>query len=288
LGGPIVLDKTFFFGSLQRWTDRRFVTGRSVNVPTAEGRALLRALGVDRPTVQALLEHLPPAQSAVPGLSAPLEIGGQRFNMPLGTLSGASNIRPNDWQWSARVDRRWSEAHNVGGRYMYDQSLNSGDGQITPPGLTTVLSLRRQAATLFLNSTLSPVTFNEVRVSYQRFTNAAQGSNPSAEKIPSIEVTQLGLSGTVDGAVRSGIGSAVTLPRGSRNNTYQLQDTFSLVRGPHVMKFGVDFRREDSSTESPAEPRPIGIRHAAGSHRRRRHYWKNQQPSARGHIDLLK
>lgn len=247
LGGPIVPDKTFFFGSLQRWTDRRFVIGRRISVPTSEGRALLSALGGDRPTVQALLEHVPAAQSAAPGLSVPLEIGGQRFSVPLGTLSGTSNIRFNDWQWSARVDHRLSKVHSFGGRYMYDQSLNSGDGQITPPGLTTILRQRRQAATLFLSSTVSPATFNEVRVSYQRFTNAAEGSNPAAEKIPSIEVNQLGLIGTADGALRSGIGLAVTLPRGSRNNTYQLQDTFSLVRGSHVMKFGVDFRREETA-----------------------------------------
>jgi hypothetical protein len=247
LGGPIVPDKTFFFGSVQRWTDRRFVSGPTIRVPTAEGRALLSALAGDRPTVQALLEHLPPAQSAVPVSSAPLEIGGQAFSVPLGTLSGASNIRFNDWQWSARVDHRLSEAHNFGGRYMYDQSLNSGDGQITPPGLTTVLRQRRQAGTAFLNSTLSHATFNEVRVSYQRFANAAGASNPAAEKIPSIEVPQLGLIGTVDGALRLGIGSAVTLPRASRNNTYQIQDTFSLVRGSHVMKFGVDFRREETA-----------------------------------------
>jgi hypothetical protein len=247
LGGPIVPDKTFFFGSLQRWTDRRFVSGRSIRVPTAEGRALLSALGGDRPTVQALLEHLPLAQSAVTGSSAPLMVGGQRFSVPLGTLSGASNVSFNDWQWSARVDHRLSEAHNFGGRYLYDQSLNSGDGQITPTGLTTILRQRRQAATLFLNSTLSPATFNEVRVSYQRFMTAARGSNPAAERIPSIEVTELGLSGTADGAARSGIGLAVSLPRGSRNNTYQLQDTFSLVRGSHVMKFGGDFRREETA-----------------------------------------
>ena len=247
LGGPIVPDKTFFFGSLQHWTDRRFVIGRQVTVPTAEGRALLSALAGDRPTVHALLEHVPPAQSVAPGLSAPLEIGGQRFSVPLGTLSGTSNVLFNDWQWSARVDHRLSAVHSFGGRYMYDQSLNSGDGQITPPGLTTILRQRRQAATLFLSSTLSPATFNEVRVSYQRFTNAAEGSNPAAEKIPSIEVTQLGLSGFMDGATRSGIGLAISLPRGSRNNTYQLQDTFSLVRGSHVMKFGVDFRKEETA-----------------------------------------
>jgi len=248
LGGPIVPDKTFFFGSLQRWTDRRFLIGQNiVGVPTAEGLELLNSIAGDRPTVKALLDHLPPAQSAaVPELIAPLTIGAQQFRIPLGALSGSNKEIFNDWQWSGRVDHRLNAAHNLGGRYLFDNSIDSGFGQLTPPNLTAVLRQRRQAATVFLNSVLSHSAFNELRLSYQRLSTKAVSSNPAAETIPSIEINELGLTGFMEGAGRFGIGMAVSIPRGSRNNTYQVQDTFGLVRGSHVMKFGADLRREET------------------------------------------
>src|SRR5262249_49370704 len=44
LGGPIVPDKTFFFGALQRWTDRKLGSGSSISsAPTEAGRAVLQA-----------------------------------------------------------------------------------------------------------------------------------------------------------------------------------------------------------------------------------------------------
>src|SRR5207247_3441680 len=63
LGGPVIHDKTFFFLSAQRWTDRRLESGVSIRgVPTEEGRSLLRSIAGTRPAVQALLDFLPPAQ----------------------------------------------------------------------------------------------------------------------------------------------------------------------------------------------------------------------------------
>jgi hypothetical protein len=51
-------------------------------------------------------------------------------------------------------------------------------GRPNHPLVPTILSQRRQAATLFLNSTLSPL-LNEVRLSYQRFT-----TQPAALNLP--------------------------------------------------------------------------------------------------------
>src|SRR6266852_1232268 len=114
LGGPVIHDKTFFFLSAQRWTDRRLGNGVTIRgVPTEEGLSLLRSIAGSRPTVQALLDFLPPAQQAVPGLTAPVQVGGNRFNIPLGLLSGSSTIRFDDWQWSGRVDHRFNDRHSL-------------------------------------------------------------------------------------------------------------------------------------------------------------------------------
>lgn len=109
LGGPVIKDKTFFFVSAQRWTDRRLGSGVTIRgVPTEEGRSLLNSLAGERQTVKILLENLPPAQAPVAGLTAPLTGAGRTAAIPLGTLTGSSRIQFNDWQWSARArGTRW-------------------------------------------------------------------------------------------------------------------------------------------------------------------------------------
>ena len=249
LGGPIIHDKTFFFISAQRWTDRRLGSGANIRgVPTAEGQSLLRSIAGTRPTVSALLDYVPPAQQAVPGLATPVVVAGNRLNIPLGLLSGSSTIRFDDWQWSGRVDHRFNDKHSLGFRYLGDDRVNSGDGQVTPAGLSQVEQGSRQALSAFLTSGFSAHLYNELRLSYGRFVNNRYGLDPRASQIPSIEIPELGLNGTQSGPQRTAIGLAVNLPLINFFNNYQLQDTATLIRGPHVMKFGIDFRNTRTST----------------------------------------
>ena len=246
VGGPVLKDRTFFFGSLQRWTDRRLGSGSTINgVPTEAGRQLIQSMAGTRPQVQALLRFLPAAQGAL-GRTVPLTVGTRTEQIPVGSLSGAIPITFDDWQWSGRVDHRLGEKHNIGGRYLYDDLLSAGDGsQATPPGLHTVVPSRRQAMTFYVTSTPSPHVVNEFRASYQRFSSTTTAADSSSELIPSIEIPEIGLVGFNAGTTRTAIGLAVNLPQFRFNNTYQLQNTTSLVKGSHTVKFGVDLRRID-------------------------------------------
>src|SRR5262249_6341870 len=76
-----------------------------------------------------------------------------------------------------------------------------------------------------------------------------------AALIPSIEVPELGLSGSSAGANRTGIGLGTQLPNISFSNNYQIQDTWSVLRGAHSMKFGLDFRRQDETRFFPINNR---------------------------------
>jgi hypothetical protein len=167
--------------------------------------------------------------------------------IPLGILTGSSNVAFDAWQWSGRVDHQLSARNTIGGRYLFDDSFNFGDGQVTPVGLNTVTTLRRQSATAFLNSALRSTIFNELRFSYHRSALDIEALNPGAAQIPSVEVNELGLRGFQDGPTRTGIGLASTLPRAQRSNTYQAQDNFALVRGAHSLKFGADFGRRETA-----------------------------------------
>ncbi len=244
LGGPIRRDKTFFFGSLLRWTDRRFASGTAIGArPTAEGQAILRNAAGNRPQVKALLDFVPPAQTPT-GRTATFTLGGQTYNVPLGTLSGAAANLQDVWQWMGRVDHKLNEKHSLLGRYMFDDRITVG-GQAVPPGLLSRSPARRQAASAGVNSTFSPTVYNELRLSFQRLSSVTSAEDPRAETIPNIEIAELGMTGFNAAASRTAFGLAVNLPQAQVLNNYQIADNFSLLRGRHAFKFGFDFRRQD-------------------------------------------
>ncbi len=241
-GGPVVKDRTFFFGSLLRWTDRRFASGTAITgAPTAEGRTALQSLAAGRPQIGALLTFLPAAQQPT-GQSFTVTADGRSVVVPVGTLSGAAPNKLDVWQWSGRIDHRLTDKHNLMGRILYDDRVTIS-GQAVPAGLTSLVPARRQAYNSTLTSSLSSSMFNELRFNYQRQFSATTASDLSSLNIPSIEINTLGLAGFNAADSRTGIGLAVNLPQAQVTNTYQLADNFGVIRGKHSMKFGFDIRR---------------------------------------------
>src|SRR6185436_17402004 len=242
-GGPAIIsgrDRTFFFGSYQRWSDRQLGSGTTLNgAPTAEGRAVLQTAAGGLPQVAALLKHLPVAQAPI-GRSAPFSINGQNFNVPLGSLTGATSFFFDNHQASFRVDHNLNSNHIITGRYLFSDSDTGGTGQATPPGLTTSNVARQQTLAFSHVGTFSPTVVNEVRVGYQRFATVTSASDPVSEEIPSIEISELGLTGFNAANSRTAIGLAVNLPQFRTNNIYQIQDNLSWHMGNHSIKLGTN------------------------------------------------
>jgi Carboxypeptidase regulatory-like domain len=263
VGGPIIKNKTFFFGSLQRWTIRKLGSGTTISgVPTTAGDSLLQSSVGSRPQVAALLKFVPGAatqgvdsKSGKPTFASFCSAGGtppnctggvaNLVNVPTGSITGAISSPFNNWQGSGRIDHRFNAKENIGGRYLYSDSIQAGIGQATPPGLSTSNLSRTQALTAFLTSSFTPTTLNDLRASWQRLASNTTPSDPASLTIPSIEIPELGLTGFNSDVSRTALGLAVNQPQFRFNNTYQLQDTFSWNKGAHAMKFGIDFRRID-------------------------------------------
>jgi hypothetical protein len=242
-GGPGYIsgtNRTFFFGSYQRWSDRQLGSGTTLNgAPTAEGRAILQAAAGNLPHVAALLKHLPAAQQPI-GKSAPFTFNGQNFNVPLGSLTGATSFFFDNHQASFRVDHNFTSNHLFTARYLFSDSDTGGTGQATPPGLTTSNVARQQTLALSHIGTFSPAVVNEVRVGYQRFATVTSASDPVSEEIPSLEISELGLIGFNAATSRTAIGLAVNLPQFRTNNIYQIQDNLAWNRGNHAIKLGTN------------------------------------------------
>ena len=279
-GGPVVRKKTFVFASAQRWTDRNRNTGSTISAPTEEGRKLLLANGGTRVTTKALLESLPAAQSRTsdvrycfsdtfwtvknvppPAVKEDPSNPGQFFcgssptpgwsviTIPVGSVTNSSLIRYNDWQGSIRIDNKLSDRHSVNGRYIFNNDSQTGAGQATPTGLTNVTTTRSQLASIGMTSTLTERLFNELRAGFSRYAFSTGPQFPTALSIPSIEINDLGLTGSASVGPRSGIGYAANLPEGRRNNIYQLVDNMTWSHGRHTAKWGVDIRKQELASD---------------------------------------
>ena len=242
IGGPIFLNRTFFFGSYQRWTDRQLGSGFTLSgAPTDQGRSVLQSVSAGRPQVEALLRYVPAGSPN--GKSASFTIGGQQYTVPLGDLTGSSSIVFNNDQAMARVDHNLTPSHTLVGRYLLGRTPeNSGAGQVTPPGLTTVNTSNQHAINTWLNSVLGQNLSNEFRVAWSHLGTITGAQDASSEEIPSLEISELGMTGFNAAASRTATGLAVNLPQFRYNDLYQIQNNLTWVRGSHLMKAGFDVR----------------------------------------------
>jgi hypothetical protein len=244
-GGPVWKDRTFFFGSYQRWEQAFLGSGFTLNgAPTEAGRQVLQSAVGNRPQVQALLKFVPAAQAPI-GTNATFTANGQTYTVPLGSLTGSSDGAFENDQYSVRIDQQAGSNTNLGGRFMYNDQLTSGTGQVTPPGLTTISPATTKAFTGWFTRIFTSNLINEFRYGYQFLDTTTSAADASSEEIPSIEIPELGLQGFNAAANRTAIGLAVNLPQYRINTTHQLINTLSYLKGRHAFKTGFDIRLID-------------------------------------------
>ena len=245
LGGPINRGQTFFFGSFQRWTDRRLGSGFTLDgAPSEAGRAVLQSVATGRPHVQALLDHLPAGTPN--GRSATFTLAGQTYVVPLSSMTGSSSQMLNNNQGTARVDHQLTPSHTLIGRYLLSDTStdNTGTVQVTPPGLTANSPANSHSLNLWTNSVFGSNTSNEFRVAWSHLGTVTEPDDPKSLEIPSLEITELGMTQFNNATSRTAIGLAVNLPQFRYNDTYQVQNNLSQVRGNHLLKAGFDVRRQ--------------------------------------------
>ncbi|MGH9969355.1 MAG: TonB-dependent receptor domain-containing protein [Pyrinomonadaceae bacterium] len=245
IGGPIVHNRTFFFGAFQE--QRQNSTGTvDLVVPTAAARAQLRTIfpsGASANLDQyftitqdtggvASLFNVPLGARA--GCAAPC-------NIQFGTFSRSFGSANRDRQWQVRIDHRLNDNGQLSGRYLYDDAVFPQGSDVNFTGFDAPQTNRYQNFLLTETHIFSPTITNEARIAYNRIKlSFPLGDNPVANSLARINVTNI-----------TSLGNASNLPQGRVANNYVFQDTMTYVRGNHTFRFGVDFLQQKSKQFAP-------------------------------------
>ena len=246
VGGPIIKNKLFFFTN---WEYNAIGNTSSMTVcaPTAAGYAALAAIpGVSQTNVQEFQKGVGTAAAAstsptdpCPGTTVgatpvPVEIGDVGFSGGIfnNWLTGVQSV---DWNLSAKdqLRIRYALAKN-------DQTDNLGDNGAgySLPAFWTPLPQRYHLFTLGEYHNFGPTVTNEFRFGFNRFTqyySAGNFSYPGLDQYPNLIVG----FGESFGAQ---LGADPNAPQFAIQNTYQVVDNLSWVKGKHNLKFGGEYR----------------------------------------------
>ncbi|MDQ3653235.1 MAG: carboxypeptidase regulatory-like domain-containing protein [Acidobacteriota bacterium] len=249
LGGPIVRNRTFFFGYYQE-NRQRSTSQANFVTPTAAGRARLRQLfpAGASPNVDLLLGVT--ANSV--GTASPIPIalgtvgGVNRGDIEFGTFTRNYAQLNTNRQYLIRIDHSISDNDQLSGRFISDRS----DNPVATPGFEGF-----DAATFNRNynfqtaytRVFSPTVTNELRLAYNRIQFG----------FPLVDPEGLGgtLSNIVFGTNVANLGIAVNLPQGRTANNYQIQDTATKIYGNHTFRGGFDFLRQIATQSAPFNER---------------------------------
>jgi hypothetical protein len=242
VGGPIVRDKTFFFGAYEGQRERvgsdfSFTTPNQNDITQAEAIALSQNPAINVAPLESILTHYFPI--APPG-----------SNTVAGSVSDFNNLD----NFIAKVDHRFNEVHSLAVRYAFGQSnqqfpLGSlggfGSGSRLGP-FAQVSPTRVQVVSASLLSTLSSSHLNELRFGYTRFRNSftsLDAENPFTGGLD-FNTGHAGLPELDFNGVLENLGATVfSIPRARVSQNYQILDNFTYLRGKHVFKVGGEFRR---------------------------------------------
>jgi outer membrane receptor protein involved in Fe transport len=238
LGGPIVEDKTFFFGAYEGQRER-VTSDFSLSVPTplqiTDAQLLAAGNGVTpSPALTSILGFYPTSS--------------------LGTLPGHVADKNDVDSVIAKLDHQVTDSHLLSGRYAFARSeqvfplggLGFGAGSRLAP-FAQVSPTRVQLVSVSLLSTMGPTRINEVRFGYSRyrtsFSSRDASFDPSTLGID-FGTGKLSLPEIDFGGVFENLGvSAFSIPRGRTSQSFQILDNLTWVRGRHNFKLGGEFRR---------------------------------------------
>ena len=235
MGGPIVQNKTFFFGAYEGIRQAFGKTERLI-VPTQDA-----------------------IDGLVDGVQHDIHPWSQRYidagfwpNRPNGRiLSGGrgefftthTDIQRNDYML-VKIDHQFNDNTSLSFRYTMD------DGKLEAPNgtLTTLIDdVRNQFANLQLQQIFSPQVLNTLRGGFNR--SFPDYNQTELDSPAELHINTRGVQGPVYTGMTH-IGTDRPRPRGFAFNLFDVSDTLSLTMGRHALKIGGNYERHHYNTSS--------------------------------------
>ena len=245
IGGPVIKNKLFVFGSSQWHRIFGAETGNQLNIPTAQGVAELTAIAGANPNATILVNSLG-------GLVAPTQTGsinvgnragcGSPCLIPIGTTIRSPTQQNPQYEYVVRGDYNARASDTISFRYIGANQTLTPDLFANASALPTQETFQGGPSRnlgFFWTHVLSPTKVNEARFTFQQidFTFgplASTSSNP-LYALPNISIS--GISGVSFGGLSS------TFPQGRGHDTYGYQDAFSWNFSRHSIKIGADLNK---------------------------------------------
>jgi hypothetical protein len=243
VGGPIIHDKTFFFGAYEGQRER-VGSDFTLFVPTqaqiTQAQADAIANGVTpSPALTTFLGFFPQATGS---------------NGITGTVPSSIRDKNDVNSLIAKIDQAISKNEQLSARYAFAQSTQTfplgGLGTLAASRLAQFAQTsptRVQVVSANLLSTLSPAKLNEVRFGYSRYRTSFNSLNANYDPAQAgidFGTGKLGLPEIDFGGIFDNLGAtAFSIPRGRTSQSFQVLDNFTWVRGRHTVKFGGEYRR---------------------------------------------
>jgi hypothetical protein len=248
-GGPLVRNRTFLFGSWQGTQIRALPATLTSTVATEAQRrgdfSNIRSQLIDPRSNQPFPGNIIPAGQRDPIALRVLEFIPAASSSD-GLLRYQRADKQTDNQYLMRVDHHFSTRHLLSGRYFYDQLTIPTI--IDPKNLLTAVADRRwqsQSSVLNYTMTVSPSLISNTSVSYNRASNIAfQPQGFPGHRELGINVPTLSNGSTFRMTVSQYFGNSYNALYRVPRNQYNLQHSWTAVKGRHELDFGMDMLRE--------------------------------------------
>jgi outer membrane receptor protein involved in Fe transport len=252
LGGPIVKNKLWFFGSTNYERNRQGVSPASSGnslAPTLNGIASLAAAFPGNPAVASLQAFSPFAvKNGNPTASNIQNILVNGIPVEFAAVDRLVPAAADDKEITGRVDWQATNKDHVFGRYLFQRQLFTGNlangaTAIAQGGFIDVSALNQAVGIDWARSWTDHLV-NQVRVSYFRENVGFEGgADPGCLRT---SITSCPSFVSFPGTNAFSYGYANNLPQGRLVNNTQFQDNTSWQKGKHTIKFGGEYDRQRS------------------------------------------
>jgi hypothetical protein len=235
IGGPIMKNKLFFFFNYEYNPLGQAGAPGQIFAPTQAGYdALAKAGGVNQTNLSILKQYLPPQAVAAPPASTPNGaypvIGGA--TIPLGQYSFLSPSYQNTSTYLVSADYNISNKDTLRGRFVKNK-LTTQDIFANLPAFYVPYNQPNYLATLTEFHNFTAALTNEFRLGFNRYAqvyNVGNQTFPGLDAFPNLTIDELGVN----------VGPDPNAPQETIQNTYQLSDNVSWIKGAHTLSFGAN------------------------------------------------